>query len=283
MKTFADISINYGKLNNSKIVLITVPYDYTSTWIKGASRGPSAFLEASKNMELYDIETNSEVYKNGIFLKELFHIKNKSKDLVNNIYNITKKYLLKKKYITIVGGNHSISIGSIKAFSKMFSNLNIIQLDAHTDLRPSYKNDPYNHACSMYEISKNHKLIQVGIRSMSIKEKKYIKNKYIFYASEIYKNNNWIKKIIEIVSSPIYITIDLDVFDPSIAPSVGTPEPGGLFWYETITFLSSIFKKKNVVGFDIVELSPNNNEKSTAFLAAKLYYKLLSYKFKISE
>ncbi|WP_185871614.1 agmatinase [Blattabacterium cuenoti] len=278
-KTFAGIPKKYAKLDKSQTVLIPVPYDYTQTWKKGSKKGPKAFLDASKHMELYDIETDSEVYRKGIFLvPSIVTPLISTKEMIKKVYDITKKYLSKEKFITFIGGDHSISIGSIRSFGEKYKNLSILHMDAHTDLRPIYKGDPYNHACSMYEASKKYPLIQIGIRSMDILEKKYIQKGNIFYMHDIYKNNLWMKEAIHKLSKNVFITIDIDVFDPSIAPSTGTPEPGGLFWYTTLKFLKKVFQKRNVVGFDIVELLPNNKESSTDFLTVKLYYKLLSYK-----
>ncbi|BBA17482.1 agmatinase [Blattabacterium cuenoti] len=284
-KTFAGISKKYSTLNNCKIVLIPVPYDYTQTWKKGAKKGPKAFLTAAEHMELYDIETNSEVYKKGIFIvPSIINSSISIKKMIEKVYNITKKYLLKEKFITLIGGDHSISIGSIRAFGEKYNNnLSILHMDAHTDLRPIYKGTPYNHACSMHEASKKYPIIQIGIRSMDIVEKKYIQKKNIFYMHKIYKNDLWMKNAISKLSTNVFISIDIDVFDPSIAPSTGTPEPGGLSWYTALKFFKKVFKKKNIIGFDIVELLPNQKESSTDFLAVKLYYKLLSYKYNIKK
>ncbi|AWU43532.1 agmatinase [Blattabacterium sp. (Cryptocercus kyebangensis)] len=281
-KTFAGIPKKYATLEKAKIVLIPVPYDYTGTWKKGSKKGPKAFLSASEHMELYDIETNSEVYKRGIFIS--YPISNysfSSKKMIEKVYYITKKYLLKKKFVTLIGGVHSISIGSIRAFGEKYPDMSILHMDAHTDLRPIYNGDPYNHACSMYEASKKYPIIQIGIRSMDILEKSYIQNDNVFYFHEIYKNDLWMKKAIQRLSKNVFISIDVDVFDPSIAPSTGTPEPGGFFWYETLKFLKMVFESKQIIGFDIVELLPNEKDFSTDFLSVKLYYKLLSYKYEL--
>ncbi|WP_185851541.1 agmatinase [Blattabacterium cuenoti] len=282
-KTFAGIPKKYALLEKSKIVLIPVPYDYTGTWKKGSKKGPKAFLSASEHMELYDIETNSEVYKKGIFIvpSPIVNSSIPSKEMIKKVYDITKKYLFKKKFVTLIGGEHSISIGSIRAFGETYTNMSILHMDAHADLRPMYNGDPYNHACSMYEASKKYPVIQIGIRSMDILEKKYIKKENTFYIHDIYKNDLWMKKAIQKLSKNVFLSIDIDVFDPSIAPSTGTPEPGGMFWYKTLKFLKMVFKNKKVIGFDIVELLPNEKESSTDFLVVKLYYKLLSYKFSL--
>lgn len=278
-KNYAGISDEFAQLEKSKIILIPVPYDGTSTWGKGADKGPEAFLEASENMELYDIETDSEVYKQGIHLTEPITEKSSPEAMVNEVHNITKDFIKRNKFVTLFGGEHSISIGSIRAFNECFDNLTVLQIDAHADLRESYEGTKYNHACAVYEASQTTNLVQVGIRSMDVIEKTVMDEEKTFFAHDMVADEYWSDKVIEAMTDNVFITLDLDAFDPSIMPSTGTPEPGGLLWYETLEFLKQVFEDKNVVGFDIVELCPNKNDKSSDFLAAKLYYKMLSYKF----
>nr|WP_185858492.1 agmatinase [Blattabacterium cuenoti] len=281
-KTFAGISKKYATLEKSKIVLIPVPYDSTQTWKKGSKNGPQAFLSASEHIELYDIETDSEVYKRGIYLSDpIVNSSISSIKMVNKVYHATKKYLLKEKFVTLIGGDHSISIGSIRAFGEKYTNLSILHMDAHADLRSKYKNNPYNHACSMHEASIKYPLIQIGIRSMDSSEKKYLQKGNVFYMHVIKNNDFWMQRVIHRLSENVFLSIDIDVFDPSIAPSTGTPEPGGLHWYTTLEFLKTVFQEKKIIGFDIVELLPNKKESSTDFLVVKLYYKLLSYKYEL--
>ncbi|MFT7614923.1 MAG: agmatinase [Parvicellaceae bacterium] len=279
--TYAGIPKENAALENSKIVLVPVPYDGTSTWQKGADKGPDAFLNASENMELYDIETDSEVYLQGIFLASAVTENESPELMVQAVHETVKNFILKKKFVTAFGGEHSISIGTIRAFNECFDNLTVVQLDAHADLRREYEGSTCNHACAMYEASQTTNLIQVGIRSMDAAELRVMDKEKVFFAHEMVENDYWKEIALEIMTDNVFITIDLDAFDPSILPSTGTPEPGGLFWYETLEFLKIIFKNKNVVGFDIVELCPNDVEKSSDFLAAKLYYKMLSYKFEL--
>lgn len=282
-RTYAGIAEQFAKIETSKVVLIPVPYDGTSTWQKGADKGPEAFLEASENMELYDIETDSEVYKNGIYLADPVTENSSPEKMVAAVHTITKEYIKKNKFVTIFGGEHSVSIGTIRAFNECFNSLTVVQIDAHADLRKEYEGSSCNHACAVYEASQNTNLIQVGIRSMDSIETTVMDKEKVFFAHEMAQDDYWIESAIDLMTQNVFITIDLDAFDPSIMPSTGTPEPGGLLWYETLEFLQKIFKEKNVVGFDIVELCPNENEKSSDFLAAKLYYKMLSYKFDNSE
>ncbi len=278
-RTYAGIPQEYSKLEKAKVVLIPVPYDGTSTWQKGADKGPEAFLQASENMELYDIETDSEVYKEGVFLAEAVNGGSSPKEMVKAVHESVKKYINKNKFVTIFGGEHSISIGTIRAFNECFDNLTVLHIDAHADLRPEYEGTKFNHACAVYEASQNTNLIQVGIRSMDIIEKSVMDYDKTFFAHEMLLNEYWIENVIDLMTDNVFITFDLDVLDPSIMPSTGTPEPGGLLWYETLDLLKKVFTEKNVVGFDIVELCPNEKDKSSDFLAAKLYYKMLSYKF----
>ena len=280
---YAGIPDEYAKIETAKVVLIPVPYDGTSTWQKGSDKGPKAFLEASENMELYDIETNSEVYKSGIYLADPVEESSSPEAMVDAVYETTKENIGKNKFVTLIGGEHSVSIGSIRAFNESFRDLTVVQLDAHADLRKEYEGSTCNHACAMHEASKNANLIQVGIRSMDVTELKWMNKGQTYFAEELQQNNYWMDTAIDQMTEKVFITIDLDVFDPSILPSTGTPEPGGLLWYETLEFLRRIFEEKNVVGFDIVELCPNENEKASDFLAAKLYYKMLSYKFQIEK
>jgi agmatinase len=276
---FADIPDEFAQLEKAKIVIIPVTYDGTSTWGKGADKGPEAFLEASKNMELYDIETDSEVYKKGIYVASPITEDSSPEAMAEDVYKATIKYIQEDKFVTLFGGEHSISIGSIRAFNESFQNLSVLHFDAHADLRQSYNGSKYNHACALHEASKTTNLVQVGIRSMDAREKEFMKREKVFFAHEIFSDDRWIDKVVDKLSDNVFITFDLDAFDPSIMPSTGTPEPGGLFWYNTLHLLKKVFQKKRVVGFDIVELCPSLLNKSPDFLSAKLFYKMLSYKF----
>ena len=278
MRIFASVEEEYGQYDNAKVVLIPVPYDGTSTWLKGADKGPEAFLDAADNMEIYDIETKSEPYKMGIFLDDPVSEDSSPEAMTDAVHQRVAKYLKDEKLVTLFGGEHSISIGSIRAFGDKYKDLTVLQLDAHTDLRPEFHGSKCNHACAVFEANEKHHLVQVGIRSMDTEEVQYLKEENVFFAQDIAENKNWIEDVYnKLGDNPIYITIDLDAFDPSICPSTGTPEPGGLEWYPTLKLLKKVIQTKNVVGFDIVELMPNENERSSDFLAAKLYYKMLAY------
>ncbi len=278
-KTYAGIEQKYAALETSKIVLIPVPYDGTSTFQKGADKGPDAFLHASENMELYDIETETEVYKQGVYLADAVTENTSPEAVVDAVHKATKEHIIKNKFVTVFGGEHSISIGTIRAFNECFEDLTVLHIDAHADLRKEYQGSKCNHACAVYEASQTTNLIQVGIRSMDVAETRVMDTEKTWFAHDMAKDEYWMDNVVEACGDNVFITFDLDALDPSIMPSTGTPEPGGLFWYETLDFLKLVFEEKNVVGFDIVELCPNEADKSSDFLAAKLYYKMLSYKF----
>ena len=276
---FGGLPPEYSSCKNSDIVILPVPFDKTSSWIKGSAKGPQAIINASGNMELYDIETASEVYKKGIHTSKAV-ISDNSRDMMDKVRKKVGKLLIDGKFAVVLGGEHTVSSGSVKAHAECFDNMSILHLDAHSDMRDSYEGDKYSHACVMArakEITGN--IVSVGIRSMDSSELKNIDRNKIFYAPDICKSKGWIKKAAGKLSGNVYITIDLDVFDPSIMPSTGTPEPGGLGWYEVIDLLEYVSKNKNIVGFDVVELCPNKNNAAPDFLAAKLIYKLLSFKF----
>ncbi|NEN25569.1 agmatinase [Cryomorpha ignava] len=277
---FGGIPNEYARLETAKVVVIPVPYDGTSTWQKGADEGPAALLDAARNMELYDIETGTEVYQEGIYLAPPVTENESPEAMVEAVYKTVASYLEKGKMVTALGGEHSISIGVIRAYMEKYKELTILQIDAHADLRESYEGSKCNHACAVYEANQKAHLVQVGIRSMDVSENKVMKRENVFFAHEMATNSKWMNEAIDRMTRDVFITIDLDAFDPSIMPSTGTPEPGGMQWYETLKFIRKVNKKRNIVGFDIVELMPNAEEKSSDFLAAKLYYKILTYIFK---
>lgn len=277
--SFGAIQAQYSSKANSAILLQPITYDGTSSWGKGADRGFDAFLEASFNMELFDIETQSEVYKEGIHLLPEPGPFSSPGEMYQAVYELTSHLLKTDKFLSFFGGEHSISIGIIDAYKKHFQDLTVLQIDAHADLRPSYDGSEFNHACAMHRASKTCNLIQVGIRSMDVSEKEFIDPFKCFYADQIMQDDAWMNESISLMTKNVYISFDLDALDPSIMPSTGTPEPGGMDYYQVLRFLSKVFERRNVVGFDLVELAPIQGLSAPQFLVAKLYYKMLSYKF----
>jgi agmatinase len=278
-RIFAGIESGKTGFDEAAILLQSIPYDGTSTWGKGADGGFKAFLEAAENMELYDIETDSEVFRNGIHMLPEIGENSSPEAVYRAVLLKTKELLSHGRFLTFFGGEHAVSIGIIEAYNRQFENLTVLQLDAHADLREEYLGSPYNHACALHAASKETNLIQVGIRSMDISEKAFLNPEKCFFAHEIHGDTSWMERSIALMTDKVYLTIDLDVLDPFIMPSTGTPEPGGMDWYTMLGYLKKVFTAKTVVGFDIVEFAPTRGLKAPGFLVAKLYYKLLSYKF----
>lgn len=278
--------LNYGGLDNeftnyedAKIVVLPVPYDGTSTWLKGADKGPEAILEASANMELYDIETDTEVYTKGIATLDPVTEASSPEAMSDAVEMKVDAILKDKKFPVILGGEHSVSIGAFRAFAKHYENYSVLQLDAHSDMRDEYEGSDHNHACVMARAKEMATVAQVGIRSSCIDEKHNIDPDRIFYAYEIKESSNWMYDVSERLNDNVYITIDLDVFDPAYMPSTGTPEPDGMNYREVINFLKLINERHNIIGLDVVELCPNDINKAPDFLASKLIYQILSMKF----
>ncbi|MBI5074489.1 MAG: agmatinase [Nitrospirae bacterium] len=273
---FCGLPGRYADYEQAASVIQPIPFDKTSTWQKGADKGPAAIIAASRYLELYDIETNSEVYKKGIFTARPINAASSS-SLIKKADAAVSRYLKDNKLVVTLGGDHSVSIGVIKAYARHFKDLSILHLDAHGDSRDSYEGSRYNHACVIArarEYTKN--IVSAGIRSMDASELPGINRKKMFFAHDIHDSDKWIDNAVRQLTGSVYITIDVDVFDPGIMPSTGTPEPGGLGWYQVMRLLSAVAKSKRIVGFDIVELCPSK-AKAPDFLAAKLIYTLLSY------
>lgn len=270
---------------DSKVVIIGVPYDGTATYQRGAKYGPEATLSASVNIETYD-ETLGNIYEVGIFTAgtiDLSDIHAVPEKVINRVYSICKCLMEDGKFIVTIGGEHSITSGIVRACMERYEPLSVLQFDAHLDLIDSYGGTRYSHASVMRRIVEdcNCSITQVGIRVISEKESDYVKQTKgrikIFRARDIYNNNNWFQPAIDSLSKNVYITIDLDGFDPSLMPSTGTPVPGGLDWYKTIDFLGKVYQERNVVGLDVTELKPIPGNEAPNFLVADLIYKNIGF------
>lgn len=263
----------------SKIIIVPVPYDDTSTWVRGSDKGPEAIMEASVNLEFYDAETGTEVHKKGIHTIEPVTVQGSPEELIEKVCATVLSLLSDGKFPVLVGGNHTISIGAFRAFSQYYNNLSVLQLDAHSDLRDEYNGSRYNHASVMARALELAPAVQVGIRSMAAEEVTLASKSRIYFAHDLYYNKKLYRDAISGLTQNVYITIDLDVFDPSLIPSTGTPEPGGPGYYEVMHFLRDVIRERNVVGFDIVELCPSVTNKTPDFIAARIIYQLLTYRF----
>jgi agmatinase len=276
---FGGLADEFVQPDSSQIAIVPVPFDLTTSWMEGTRHGPKAIIEASGYLELYDIETASQVYLKGIFTDE--PVKAKSSDELNaNVYAAVKKHVDAGKFTVTLGGEHSVAFGSAKAHIEKYSDLSILHFDAHTDRREEFEDNKFSHACTLRRISElNNDIVSVGIRSLDVSELQYLDEKKVFYAENIFHSMDWDKEMLAQLKPNVYITFDLDVLDPAIMPSTGTPEPGGMYWYQVLHTLRLVAEQRNIVGLDVVELLPTEN-KAPDFLAAKLIYKILSYKFK---
>ncbi len=276
---YTDAPDEFCRYDTSRTVIVPVPYDGTSTWMKGADRGPDAIFEASQNMYWYDIETGSQPYKMGIFTDSPVSEKRSPEKMIEAVFRRVAGHLERGKFVVTAGGEHSVSVGAVKAYSEKYRDLSVLQLDAHADLQQSFHGSPYNHACAMARVREFCPVVHAGIRSIDDSEMAVAERGAVFFAEDIHNNSKWVKKALKKLTKKVYVTIDVDVFDISIMPATGTPEPGGLGWYEVLHLLKKTADEKEIVGFDIVELCPNKYSKPYDFMAAKLIYKMLSYKF----
>ncbi len=281
-RNFAAISSPYSDRKNSRVVVLPVPYDSTTDWRSGARDGPQAIIDASRYLELYDLELDREIYQIGIHtLPEIQPEMASPEHMIQRVYRVAKELLDEDKTLLMLGGEHSLTLGMVKAHRERCETLSVLQLDAHADLRDSYLGTKFSHATVMRRVHELCPIVPVGIRSLSQEEQKFIAETGIepFYAKDFISAGDSIARIIASLSSEVYITIDLDVLDPSIMSAVGTPEPGGIGWYELLGLLYEVAKSRHIAGFDLVELCPGEGPLSCAFLAAKLAYKLIGYIF----
>ncbi|TAL68959.1 MAG: agmatinase [Bacteroidetes bacterium] len=289
-KNFLAIEEKYSNLQDSQIAFVTAPYEHSTSYGKGASLGPKSILKASAFVEFYDDEFESELcFDKGITTLKPINFKKKIDDEALELIREQVAELLRMgKFVVTLGGEHTISIAPIKAHYKYYPNMSVLHFDAHSDLRESYEDSFYSHACFMarvIEFFPPERVVQVGIRAQCIEEAHLIKEKGVktFYASAIrrkFHGENWQKKVVEELGNEIYITFDVDYFDPSIIPSTGTPEPDGFQYNETLEIFREInIQGKKIIGFDMVELAPIKSLHHANLTAARLVYKLLNYAF----
>jgi N1-aminopropylagmatine ureohydrolase len=280
-RQFLDLDPEFAEYNTAAVVILPVPYEGGITWGTGTAQGPDAVINASQHLELYDEILETEPFRMGIATLIPVKIPSTPKSLHEAIYQSSKAVIKEDKFVVLLGGDHSISSGHFQALQEKHPPLSVIQLDAHADLRDSYEGNPLSHACIMSRIRKftSHTL-QVGIRSMSLEEAGRIKRENLSVCTmSDYRSGNFdIDAAIAGLPDPVYLTVDVDVFDWSVIRSTGTPEPGGFLWDEALNLLQNIFMQKNIIGFDVVELSNNQSDRNSAFAVAKLIYKMLGFK-----
>lgn len=264
---------------NSKYYILPIEYEGNLTGKKGASKAPAEIIKLSYQLEYYDEQFDQEPYKKGIFLLPGLTAKT-SEEITEKISDEVSKH--KDKFLISLGGDHSVSIGIVKGLEKVYDDFSVIIFDAHSDLFYSWNNSALNHRCASFHISSKHSTSLIGIRSMDKDEQGVIKNNniYVIYSHENIKEK--LLKILPKLKNKVYISIDVDSFDPSFIRNTGTPEPGGFFWNELIGLLEIIFKNKNIIGADIVEFSPNNDFESESYSLSKLIYKIMALKEKFN-
>ncbi|OGO59880.1 MAG: agmatinase [Chloroflexi bacterium RBG_19FT_COMBO_47_15] len=278
-QNFAGLISPYADLSTAKVVILPVPYDSTTEWHSGTREGPQAIINASQYLELYDIELDREIYKVGIHtLPKVEPLLNSPEEMIDRVYHIAGELTRQAKFMVMFGGEHSLSLGIVRALKEKKQDLSVLQLDAHADLRDEYLGTKYSHACVMRRILELCPIVQVGIRSLSWEEQRFLaqNNMHPFFAAPS-SGLASPEDITALLSDNVYVSIDLDVFDPSIVPAVGTPEPGGMQWHEVLNLLRTVTLHRRIIGFDVVELCPKEGPASCAFLAAKLAYKLIGY------
>lgn len=284
---FLDLGDEESGFENSRVVILPVPYEKTVTFGKGTSKGPGSIIYASTSVELYDDELGREPYETGIHTLPEIKCDAEPEDMVGLVQAECKRLLEQDKFIIMLGGEHSVTLGAVRAHRQAGREYSVLNIDAHCDLRDSYEGTPYNHACVMRRaLDEGCNLVECGIRSYSAEEAEFIKTREdikIIHARDIVEsdNKNWIDEAVSSLLPDVYISFDVDSLDPSVMPSTGTPEPGGLSWYDATALLRQTFENRNVIGMDIVELAPIAGLLGPDVLAAKIAYKAVGYKFPV--
>jgi len=289
---FLGIEPELSKYETSRVVVLPAAYEHTTSYGRGTKEGPREILKASHFVEFYDEELSRELHRRiGIAtLSPLSFAKQVDGAAVDHVYKSVAPLLADGKFVLTLGGEHTVSIGSVAAHAEQFPGISILHLDAHSDLRPSYEGNAFSHASAMARICEfvdPRRVVQVGVRAQAVEEAEFIKEHGVntFYAHELRGGKytrflrGWDEAVIEKLGDTVYITFDLDAFDPSIMPSTGTPEPGGLLWDETMRLLRKVGTRKKIIGADVVELAPIPGFHAPNLLAAKLVYKILNYAF----
>jgi agmatinase len=280
-ENFLGIGPPFTDLDKARAVLLPVPYDRTATYGKGTAKGPEGLIAASCSLELYDEELDRDTYKLGIHTAPAVSgNEDQPEKMVRQVEAAVGRYLEMGKLVVTVGGEHSITAGAVAAHHRRHPNLTVVQLDAHADLRDEYEGSKNNHACVMRRIQEmGIATLGVGIRSLSREEADYLSAHpaTLIPGRKVAEGREWFQEALSVVGDEVYLTVDVDYFDPALVPGTGTPEPGGGDWYSTLAFLEALSRKSRIIGFDIMELSPIPLQPASDFLAAKLLYRMLGY------
>ena len=281
---FGALEPAWSTLETARAVVYSAAFEKTVTYGRGTAAAPRAILEASGEVELYDERSGGEPYRAGIATVgscDPGDWRISSEAMVKRVRAELEPLVRQGKWPVVLGGEHTVSVGAVGALAAVHPHLSVLQIDAHADLREEYQGSALSHACVMSRIWEICPFVGVGIRSLSREEGKRIQGEQlpVFFAHEMRHDPQWMEKAIACLSDAVYLTVDLDGLDPSIMPATGTPEPGGLLWEETLEFLRLLFERRTVVGADVVELAPQPGMHASDFLAARLVYKLIGFKF----
>jgi agmatinase len=280
--TFGGTMPTSTDFDHARVVILPIPLDRTTSYVAGTRHGPSEILTASTHMELWDEETGADVHSVGVFtLPEMEFPFGSLHDVMTEIRRVAGEIVSRDKFLFVLGGEHSITAPLVGAVAERHPGVTVLQIDAHADLRDSFMGTPYNHACAMRRVLSHARTTQVGIRSLSPEEAAAMPSLQttVFFDHDMRRDPDWIDRVVDSLGETVYITIDCDGLDPAIMPAVGTPEPGGLSWYETLALLRRVIESRRVVACDLVELCPVPGLVAPNFLCAKLIYKILSYRF----
>jgi agmatinase len=278
---FGGLDEAMAEFEQAKVLIWPVPFEKTVSYGVGTKDGPQAIIEASRNMELYDDEVGGETAQIGIHTLPAIDADREADVMMPALFEETQRLLKLNKFICMLGGEHSISAPVIKAHKDKYPKMSVLQIDAHADLRDQYDGTPHSHASIMRRVVEFCPAVQVGIRSLSSEEARVIPTlpTKVFYAKDIVGRTDWIDEAVDSLTEDVYLTIDVDGFDPSLIPTTGTPEPGGLMWYDVVGLIKKTAEKRRIVGMDVTELSTAPGNNSPSFLTAKLIYKTLGYIF----
>ncbi|MBF0495888.1 MAG: agmatinase [Deltaproteobacteria bacterium] len=282
-RQFGEPWINVPDLNRAKVTILPVSYEGSVTYGRGTGLGPAALLDASYNLEWYDEELGQETYRAGFYTYPImtFGDGDSTPMVLDQVTEVVKQDIRAGRFTVMVGGEHSLTLGPVRAHAESGRGpFSVLQLDAHADLRYRYRGDKLSHACVMRRIVEiDIGIVQVGIRSLSVGEARFIKRSGLapYYAHHIRTNGTWMDQAVDDLAERVYVSLDIDVLDPAIMPATGTPEPGGLDWFQLTDFLRLVAGRKEIIGLDVVELAPIPGFESPNFVAAKLVYRLLGY------
>lgn len=280
---FLGLPPEYSAFDNSRVVILPVPYESTTSYQAGTRDAPHEIIWASRNVELYDEEIGKETYQVGIHtLDEMIPVLGNADEMMERIYHASRQIVQQGKFQVTLGGEHSITSPIVKAHLEKYPRMAVLQIDAHADLRESYEGSRYSHASALRRVVELCPVVHVGIRNISLEEVQALpslKSK-IFFMKDIEKDPEWIHKVVDQLPEEVYYTIDVDGLDSAVMPSTGTPEPGGLTWKDLMDLSRELTSRRKVVGFDVVELCPQAGVKAPVFACAKLVYKILGQIFK---